>query len=82
MSSAPAHYYTELRRAKHSPILIDEDAVAIAHHRRYHDHSFCMNRDVENCENADDTDREFALELVQTLECLPALPDDLEEPVV
>lgn len=80
MSSAPAHYYTELRRAKHAPVAIDERAVAIAHHRRYHAMSFCMY-DPATCEQIDDTDREFVQELVQTLECLPARPDDLEEPV-
>lgn len=72
MSAAPARYYTELRRPKHVPLVdVDLIAVAIAHHRRFHEDSFCMNRDPENCENADDSDREYAEEMQDVLAFLP-----------
>lgn len=72
MSAAPAHYYTQLRRPKHIPIAeLDLKAIAIAHHRRFHEDSFCMNRDPEHCENADDTDREYAVEMQDVLAFLP-----------
>lgn len=72
MSAAPARYYTALRRPKHVPLVaVDKIAVAIAHHRRFHADSFCMNRDPESCENIDDTDREYAQELEEVLAYLP-----------
>jgi hypothetical protein len=75
MSAAAAHYYTELRRPKHIlPMAVDKRAVAIAHHRRYHDDSFCMNRDAAHCENIDGTDREYAEELEEVLAYLPDWP--------
>jgi hypothetical protein len=69
-----AHYYTKLRRSRHQNVLIDPVAVAIAHHRRYHADSFCLY-DPETCERIDDTDREYAAELVEVLAYLPERPD-------
>lgn len=67
---APAHF---LRRSKHSPVLIDPIAVAVAHHRRYHADSFCKYPPA-TCTQIDDTDREYAEEMVDVLECLPEYP--------
>jgi len=67
---APAQF---LRRSKHSPVLIDPVVVAIAHHRRYHAESFCMN-DPATCTQFDDSDREFAEEMVDVLRYLPEYP--------
>ncbi len=72
MNAARATYYTELRRPDHIPDMdVDKKAVAIAHHRRYHADSFCMNQDPEHCKNVDDTDREFADEMADVLRWLP-----------
>ena len=72
MSGAPARYYKDLRRAGHQPLpLIDPVAVAVAHHRKYHADSFCMNQSRASCENIDDTDREYAAEMVEVLMWLP-----------
>lgn len=72
MSAAPAHYYTELRRPKHTPLIaVDKTAVAIAHHRRHHVTSFCMNPKPESCVWVDDTDIEYAEEMEQVLAFLP-----------
>lgn len=60
-----------LRRPTHQALpMIDPVAVAIAHHRRYHSDSFCMF-DPDTCTEVDDTDREYAAEMVNVLECLP-----------
>lgn len=66
-----AHAVRYLRRPKHTPLpLIDPIAVAIAHHRRYHEDSFCMF-DPGTCTEVDDTDREYAAEMVEVLRWLP-----------
>jgi hypothetical protein len=67
---APAQF---LRRSKHTPVDIDQLAVAIAHHRRYHADSFCMY-DAATCTQIDETDIEFAQEMVDVLRFLPDYP--------
>lgn len=60
-----------LRRPTHQSLpLIDPVTVAIAHHRKYHADSFCMNPRM-NCTAIDDTDREYAAEMVEILQWLP-----------
>jgi hypothetical protein len=67
---APAHF---LRRPKHALLQIDQLAVAIAHHRTYHADSFCMY-DAETCTQIEEVDIEYAMELAEVLEQLPAWP--------
>lgn len=60
-----------LRRPKHRGVLaIDVRAVAIAHHRYY-----CHRPDRATCTEVDEQDIDYAVELIEVLDHLPAWPE-------